>query len=608
MVQRAGGAGAGVRAVGGAAPRRDRSVRRRATSTRSAPRDSSPHRSPASTSPTSGCWPARCAPREKPLPLPRSSASRAARPSCSAARSSTPDGLASVDDAACRGRRARPPRWPALLRRARDVLLAGGTSEEVLWSLWSGTTWPDAAARRRAPGRAARPAPRTATSTPCWRCSTRRRASRSTAGTPVSESFLATLAAQQIPADTLAEQGVRGDAVRLLTAHRSKGLEWRLVVVAHVQEDGWPDLRRRATLLQADRIGVHGLAEPTTTRTLLADERRLFYVACTRARERLVVTAVQVERRGRRAAVAVPRRARARRRAVDAPLGPGPSARCRSTGWSPSCDALPPTSSEPEALRRAAARRLAVLAEVHRARRGVGPGRRPGVAGGACAQPSRSDEPLRTPRRAGPDLGQRPDLARDLPGPVVPLVRGPRPRGRPPRRRASATSRTRSPTGSVASELDGQPCPTSTQVDELMEHVDRVWGQVPFRTPWSGEREREELRKALARFLAWRQAPDARELIGDRAAARRARRAPRRHPGPALRLRRPARARRGRPRRRRRPQDQQVPADQRRGRGAPAARPLPARGRARRRRDAGAAAPSTAAPSCGSSAKRRASS
>ncbi len=67
--------------------------------------------------------------------------------------------------------------------------------------------------------------------------------------------FLSRLVAQQIPADTLAEQGVRGAAVRLLTAHRSKGLEWDLVVVAHVQQDGWPDLRRRSTMLQADRIG-----------------------------------------------------------------------------------------------------------------------------------------------------------------------------------------------------------------------------------------------------------------------------------------------------------------------------------------------------------------
>src|SRR4029450_6613830 len=66
--------------------------------------------------------------------------------------------------------------------------------------------------------------------------------------------FLESLSAQQIPADTLADRGVRGSAVRLLTAHRSKGLEWRFVVVAHVQETGWPDLRRRSTLLQADQI------------------------------------------------------------------------------------------------------------------------------------------------------------------------------------------------------------------------------------------------------------------------------------------------------------------------------------------------------------------
>ena len=109
--------------------------------------------------------------------------------------------------------------------------------------------------------------------------------------------FLATLEQQEIPADTLAERGIHSESVRLLTAHRSKGLEWRLVVVAHVQETSWPDLRRRTSLLQADRIGAERYAVPviqpeTTTRELLAEERRLFYVACTRACERLVVTAV----------------------------------------------------------------------------------------------------------------------------------------------------------------------------------------------------------------------------------------------------------------------------------------------------------------------------
>ena len=67
----------------------------------------------------------------------------------------------------------------------------------------------------------------------------------------------------------------------------------RIVVVAGVQEGLWPDLRRRGSLLEADRIGRDGLAEPLTPGALLAEERRLFYVAATRARERLVVTAVK---------------------------------------------------------------------------------------------------------------------------------------------------------------------------------------------------------------------------------------------------------------------------------------------------------------------------
>ncbi|NED32206.1 ATP-dependent helicase, partial [Streptomyces sp. SID8499] len=105
--------------------------------------------------------------------------------------------------------------------------------------------------------------------------------------------FLEEIEAQDIAADTLTRRAVRPDAVRLMTAHRSKGLQWRLVVVAGVQEGLWPDLRRRGSLLEADRIGRDGLAEPLTPGALLAEERRLFYVAVTRARERLVVTAVK---------------------------------------------------------------------------------------------------------------------------------------------------------------------------------------------------------------------------------------------------------------------------------------------------------------------------
>ena len=171
-------------------------------------------------------------------------------------RVARPGSLAGVSAAASRKVRA----LAELLASARARLDAAGTVEEVLWELWSGTDWPQRLRAARGGGRPACPArpPRPGRDL----CAVRHRgpgrgAARAHRGRPTSS---ATLVAQQIPADTLADRGVRGSAVRLLTAHRSKGLEWPLVVVAHAQEEGWPDLRRRTTLLQADRIGAGGAA------------------------------------------------------------------------------------------------------------------------------------------------------------------------------------------------------------------------------------------------------------------------------------------------------------------------------------------------------------
>ncbi|MBU6347616.1 MAG: PD-(D/E)XK nuclease family protein, partial [Actinomycetales bacterium] len=107
--------------------------------------------------------------------------------------------------------------------------------------------------------------------------------------------FLAEVMAQEIPAEALADNQVRANTVRLLTAHRAKGLEWPLVFVVGVQEDVWPDLRKRQTLLQADLIGNQQELMPLTTHEALIGERRLFYVALTRAQSRVIVTAVLEE-------------------------------------------------------------------------------------------------------------------------------------------------------------------------------------------------------------------------------------------------------------------------------------------------------------------------
>jgi superfamily I DNA/RNA helicase/RecB family exonuclease len=120
--------------------------------------------------------------------------------------------------------------------------------------------------------------------------------------------FLDSVTGQEIAGDTLAERAPAGDAVALLTAHRAKGLEWDLVVIAGVQEGSWPDLRQRGSLLGMDELvdivagRVTDEAQPSagvsavaTISRLLAEERRLFYVAATRARREVVVTAVGAE-------------------------------------------------------------------------------------------------------------------------------------------------------------------------------------------------------------------------------------------------------------------------------------------------------------------------
>ncbi|MFC8297092.1 ATP-dependent helicase [Micromonospora orduensis] len=116
------------------------------------------------------------------------------------------------------------------------------------------------------------------------------------------EVFLDHVLAQDLPADTIAPTADRGAAVRLLTAHAAKGLEWDLVAVAGVQEGIWPDLRLRGSLLGSERLvdvltgrSVGGATAANVvgqTSALLDEERRLFHVAISRARHRLLVSAV----------------------------------------------------------------------------------------------------------------------------------------------------------------------------------------------------------------------------------------------------------------------------------------------------------------------------
>jgi superfamily I DNA/RNA helicase/RecB family exonuclease len=392
----------------------------------------------------------------------------------------------------------RAQRLARILATARADLVDGATVEEVLWSVWDTSDW---GTRLRAAtqggGLGARLSNRDLDAV-CALFEQAARAEEQKGHTSVRE-FLATLRAQQIPADTLAERGVRGEAVRLLTAHRSKGLEWRLVVVAHVQESAWPDLRRRDTLLQADRIGRGGLQPPLTRAAMLAEERRLFYVACTRARQRLVVTAVaSPDDDGEQPSRFVHELGREPDHRIGRPPRPlsmaGLVAELRRTLADP---------AQPEPLRAAAARRLRVLADTDVQGRPVAASADPASWWGLRA-PTRSerpvrpgDQPITLSASALEGLLTCPAqwfLTREAGGEVV----------------SSSSQGFGKVVHAIAERIASGDLATT---DDLMALVDDVWGRMEFRTPWSRAREREAVEAALARFVAWHQRPGARTVV-----------------------------------------------------------------------------------------------
>ncbi|WP_078965672.1 UvrD-helicase domain-containing protein [Streptomyces aureocirculatus] len=398
-----------------------------------------------------------------------------------------PERLAAHDPAYAKGAQ----RLGALMSRARKRLADGGTADQALWDLWDGTPWPrrlERAARRG--GAAGRNADRDLDAV-CALFATAARAEERTGGRGTLN-FLDEIEAQDIAADTLTRRTVRPDAVRLMTAHRSKGLEWHLVVVAGVQEGLWPDLRRRGSLLEADRIGRDGIAEPLTPGALLSEERRLFYVATTRARERLVVTAVKAA----------------------ADDGDQPSRFLTELGVEPKDVAGRPrrplsvaalvaelraTTVDPhasDALREAAAQRLARLAGLSDADgRPLVPSAHPYRWWGMF-DPTASAVPLRDRDKpvvlSGSALDQLANtcalqwfLGREV--------------------KADAPATAAQGFGNVVHVLADEVASgrTPADLDVLMERLESVWDALAFDAPWKSEQEKGHAREALERFLQW---------------------------------------------------------------------------------------------------------
>ncbi|MFE9402513.1 ATP-dependent helicase [Streptomyces sp. NPDC006530] len=398
-----------------------------------------------------------------------------------------PERLVAHDPSYARGAQ----RLATLLRKARELLAGGGTAAEALWELWNGTPWPQRLERAALRGGAGGRAADRDLDAVCALFDTADRAEERTGGRGALN-FLEEVDAQDIAADTLTRRAARPDAVRLMTAHRSKGLEWSLVVVAGVQEGLWPDLRRRGSLLEADRIGRDGLAEPLPPGALLAEERRLFYVAVTRARDRLIVTAVKAAAddgdqpsRFLTELGVEPRdtTGRPRRPLAVAAL----VAELRATTVDPQAS---------DALREAAAERLGRLAALTDDEgRPLVPAAHPHRWWGLY-EPTRSEVPLRDR-----------DLPLALSGSALDQLANTCSLqwflGREVKADAPATAA--QGFGNVVHVLADEVASGRTPADlaVLMERLDSVWDALAFDAPWKSVQEKQNARAALERFLQW---------------------------------------------------------------------------------------------------------
>ncbi|MGP9724118.1 UvrD-helicase domain-containing protein [Corynebacterium sp. AOP40-9SA-29] len=112
------------------------------------------------------------------------------------------------------------------------------------------------------------------------------------------ETFLEDVRSQELPTGGRDRRGVRPDAVEILPAHAAAGRQWSVVVVAGVQEDSWPagptvgGLFGQQELVDLVDRGIAPNVPVSRAAAALAEERRLFLLAVSRASRRTLVTAV----------------------------------------------------------------------------------------------------------------------------------------------------------------------------------------------------------------------------------------------------------------------------------------------------------------------------
>ncbi len=202
-----------------------------------------------------------------------------------------PERLALIDNRVARA----AARLGTSLRATIDEAASGGTIEELLWGAWqrSGLAGPWRE-RSLGTGIVAEEANRNLDAVVALFSAAKRFVERTPESPP--GVFLDAWTGSDVPEDTLAPRSLV-DAVLVGTPSSVIGEEFSIVVVAGVQENVWPNLRIRGSLLQAQDIdavagGGSPVGDADPRAAVLHDELRMFAQAVSRASAEVVVTAV----------------------------------------------------------------------------------------------------------------------------------------------------------------------------------------------------------------------------------------------------------------------------------------------------------------------------
>lgn len=386
--------------------------------------------------------------------------------------------------------------WHDLVDSARKVRAGGGSPEQVLWELWAGvgSTWPTRLRTASLNGGSAGRQANQDLDAVMSLFDMARKASHTKAKSVAR--FVEEVRAQGIGVSATVSAAIV-EQVRVMTTHRAKGLEWDVVFVCGVQDSVWPNVRPRGGMLAADKLTPTGLDGGLTTPALMAEERRLFYVALTRARRRVWVTAVDAQssvEAGQRPSIFV-------RELVDfgdesAPMSRMPEVRVRrEVRQSVRNLSLPDvvatlrtavcSAEATDQQRRLAAQLLARLAEIPGS--GADPSQWWGLASRTeTAAPVRPDGPMSLSGTALKDLSDcalRWFLEREV--------------------GAGSEKTTALVFGSLVHTLCEQIALNPELEPDVDSLIDAVWPSVSYDARWISALQRIEVTAAMQRFVVW---------------------------------------------------------------------------------------------------------